>query len=422
MSAGGVSYSGLTSYGKVILPSVDSWGTNNNIARDPPRSITTRRIDKVGDTSNIVEQIDESGSRSCEAINYYARGVNPMVAVSYNNYGSNGGQQMALQNNGGLQAKLPYRIMDSGAFRPPLLGQDMLYPLSRMPRVWFSAFTQPGFADYTKKLRVCGDASNTRQVKSEMIHTEAKPTRVYKFENPIEKNYEVKNVVHPVLAKSAQTQMQTVRPTERPTTVYSRVANAKTLKACGQTNMSSRYTRTNKPDVDVLGSTRAAIIHPEATAARSLDVYKNGGTSLDANRYITESLHGDIHTNPSMLKRQTNIENLVDIDSVRIQVKPHIMNIEYTTPEKKFDKVVYFDTSVDLERNMPLASASTCRTLTANPSHSSRDVHLNEKISPSAWIRDVSGLYSTDMHGNTDRRVLESRKLDLMKTARQNER
>ena len=43
MSAGGLSYSGITNYGKATLPSVDSWGTNMNILKDPPKSITTRK-------------------------------------------------------------------------------------------------------------------------------------------------------------------------------------------------------------------------------------------------------------------------------------------------------------------------------------------------------------------------------------------
>ena len=45
MSAGGLSYSGIINYGKATLPSVDSWGTNMNILKDPPKSITTRKID-----------------------------------------------------------------------------------------------------------------------------------------------------------------------------------------------------------------------------------------------------------------------------------------------------------------------------------------------------------------------------------------
>ena len=78
-----ISYSGLTSYGKNSLPSVESWGGNLNILRDPPKSITTRRIDKVGQTSYITDMIDESTTRSDEAILRFARGVNPSVSVSY---------------------------------------------------------------------------------------------------------------------------------------------------------------------------------------------------------------------------------------------------------------------------------------------------------------------------------------------------
>ena len=45
-----ISYSGLSNYGKATLPSVDTWGTNMNILKDPPKSIQTRRIDRVGQT------------------------------------------------------------------------------------------------------------------------------------------------------------------------------------------------------------------------------------------------------------------------------------------------------------------------------------------------------------------------------------
>ena len=58
-----ISYSAITNHGKVTLPSVETWGTNMNILRDPPKSIHTRRIDKVGQTSNITAMIDDSGNR-----------------------------------------------------------------------------------------------------------------------------------------------------------------------------------------------------------------------------------------------------------------------------------------------------------------------------------------------------------------------
>ena len=100
MSTGGLSYSALKSKAKTSLPSVSNWGTNMNILRDPPKSITTRRKIKVGDTSALTETINDSGDRVCEAIQKFARGVNPSVSVSYSTHG----------NKGTLQAKLPYRI------------------------------------------------------------------------------------------------------------------------------------------------------------------------------------------------------------------------------------------------------------------------------------------------------------------------
>ena len=133
-----ISYSGLRTYGKSTLPSVSSWGDNAGILRDPPRSITTRKIDKVGETMSIVSMIDEATDRACENINVYARGTNPMVAVQFNNQG------------GGKQAYLPYRVARDGAFRPPIMTQEDLLPLSRLPRIWTSNFSNPNFTDFSK--------------------------------------------------------------------------------------------------------------------------------------------------------------------------------------------------------------------------------------------------------------------------------
>ena len=90
MSAGGISYSAIVNSGKITLPSVEAGLGSMNMLRDPPKSIHTSRNDRVGQTSSITEMVDESQNRACEAINVYARGVNPSVSVSYSNYGNNG--------------------------------------------------------------------------------------------------------------------------------------------------------------------------------------------------------------------------------------------------------------------------------------------------------------------------------------------
>lgn len=163
-----ISYSGIVNYGKVTLPSVEQWYTNTNILRDPPKSVTTRRKDRVGETSEITQTLAESGDRFCDNINYYARGVNPMVGVSYNN--DNNGNQGG--DKGGRQAFLPYRIIREGAFRPPVRRLEELLPLSRQPRIWTTVSSQPYAPDYTKRILSCGTAENTKQVKSVLLRAD----------------------------------------------------------------------------------------------------------------------------------------------------------------------------------------------------------------------------------------------------------
>ena len=137
MSAGGLSYDLLTTSRKATLPSVEMWNTNMNILKDPTAGKYTRRIDKVGDTQSILLAQDQSGDRIAEMINVYARGVNPMVSVSYDNYGNNGGAKGDMRNKG---VKLLYR---PEVFRPPIIRPEDLMPLSRQPRNWFYALTNP---------------------------------------------------------------------------------------------------------------------------------------------------------------------------------------------------------------------------------------------------------------------------------------
>jgi len=139
MSAGGLSYDCLTTNRKVTLPSVEMWGRNKIILRDPNKGIFTRRKDKVGQTQSILLSQEDSGDRIAENINVYARGVNPMVSVSYDNYGNNAGSRSSV-TQGAPGVKLPLR---PDVFYPPVFRQEQLLPLSRLPRNWFYALTNP---------------------------------------------------------------------------------------------------------------------------------------------------------------------------------------------------------------------------------------------------------------------------------------
>lgn len=192
-----ISYSGIVNYGKVTLPSIESWGSNTNILRDPPKSITTRKIDKVGETTAITEYIDESGDRTSEAIKRYARGVNPMVSVAYNNHGTQS-----------KQAFLPYRVARDGAFRPPILRQENLLPLSRMPRVWTSVLTQPFKPEYTRRIRNCGTAENTKEIRKQLLRANCEATKTIMTDPDINAPKimgMIKDPLNPISIKSTKT-------------------------------------------------------------------------------------------------------------------------------------------------------------------------------------------------------------------------
>lgn len=213
--------SALNTKAKVTLPSVEMWGNNMVIQKDPPRSIHTRRIDKVSDTQEITKWIGEDSiDRICENIKVYARGVNPMVSVSYNNYGTNGGQsnqavgltsqKSCIQTN---QAYLPYRIMRDGAFRPPILRQEDLLPLSRLPRLATQSFTNIDFPNYAKKI-MCPDKCTA--VFDDRLKCSIRPTAVYKTTQLAEQPYEVKYVMNnPTLKMNVTSGIRTRDVTQR---------------------------------------------------------------------------------------------------------------------------------------------------------------------------------------------------------------
>jgi hypothetical protein len=171
MSAGGLSYSGLRTKAKATLPSVEMWSGSMNILKDPPKGIHTRRIDKVGQTQSILTAQDESGDRISDAVQPYARGVNPMVAVSFDNYSNNGGRGSPFQHTNAVS--LPYKVQ---TVRPPIQRQEDLLPLSRLPRNYFYAYTNPEFPDVVQATQ-CNETKRT--VRDDILHPNAAATKTF---------------------------------------------------------------------------------------------------------------------------------------------------------------------------------------------------------------------------------------------------
>jgi hypothetical protein len=312
-----LSYSSLVNSGKVTLPSVDSWGTNMNIIRDPPKSITTRRRDKVGENSDILKMIDNS-DRSSEAILRFARGVNPSVSVSYSN---NGG---SLQNFGNQQAKLPYSINKDGDFHPPVQAPQNLLPLSRLPRNITFAVTNPTMPHFGKELPNSRNTTTTSSVKSEIISSQVRPTKRYYLQKPFQEAFESNYMIQPILHKSADSNIST----------------------------------TNRTNVNVLEPTKEINNDNINAFARSNNVsnsvFKNDINNFNSTNFIHDLSTYSVNTNLNDIKGGIPL----DIDLNNINMKD-VTLIEYSAPLKANGKTNFIHENFELERTLPYHESRT---------------------------------------------------------------
>jgi hypothetical protein len=334
-----ISYSGIIGYGKATLPSVESWGTNMNILRDPHKSITTRRIDKVGETSSLTQMIDESGDRGCEGISVYARGVNPFVSVDYGNSGNNGGQRSGFGGTAGSnigssgnsihggQAYLPYTVNKDGAFRPPIQSPFDLLPLSRQRRGNTETYTNKGLIDFSKKLRCPG--GNYREVKKTTITASVRPTATYKMNTTIIEPFEVKYVIKNPLKfddragdTGMRTQDLTVQDIHEPT----KEINNKPI------NIQDIYSNLSGENVKYVDNSH-----------------------MNTDNYLQDTLHSSIQSKVSRSIQMTPIEDIFDVD---IHTKD-ALNISYTPLKTGNTKEELIHKDVELQRRVLESTVAT---------------------------------------------------------------
>lgn len=404
------SYSAINGYGKSTLPSVEAGLGSLNIIKEPKKGITTRRIDKVGFTNDITQMIQDSGDRACEGINVYARGVNPMVAVNYSNIG--GSTNGNIQVGGPQQGRLPYAL---DVFRPPVQRQENLYPLSRLPRNNTSAFSQPGFVDFSKSMSCNARAEPSKTIKQDIIKTFVKPTATYKIEKPLQEPFEVKYVIQPTINVSATSGVRTLDITtqevKKPTKeidnnpLHTFALSNKNKK--GETNNhlldSKRYLQEaihndvhanasfnadfNKHTIDSKRYLQEAIhndVHANASYNADInkhtidskrylqeaihnDVHANASYNADINkhtidskRYLQEAIHNDVTSNKRSRVQQTSIDDILDLGQNKInQSTKDINTTDYTTPIFGGEKVTYIHDDIELDRNLPEYNAQT---------------------------------------------------------------
>ena len=369
------SYSAIVNSGsgQLTLHSVDSWGTNINILKDPPKSIMTRRIDKVGEDMGLVATQDESSDRSCEAILPYARGVNPMVSVSYS-------------NSDGTSSKLPYRILQDGAFRPPIMTQAQLLPLSRQPRYWVSVSTNPEVQDFSKKIMCPQSADKTRECRNEILKTNCRPNAVYKVMLPAqESKFEIKNVIQNPMKSAATSGIRSMDITQRLVQQPLKEIDFLKPKARASANCSkdiyvnnngdfndskyiqdniNTYAYTNLSDdkyINVNGEFAAGKFIQETNNVHAVtnisdDKYININGDFNTDKYIQDNLNSYAYTNASRDIQVTPIDELFDMSDVRTK---NTLHSKYTTPIQGHQKTDYISTDIGLERNLPEYYATT---------------------------------------------------------------
>ena len=290
----------------VTLPSVEGWGSNANILRDPPKSITTRRIDKVFDTTDITQLIDGSGDRICDGISVYARGVNPMVSVSYDNNSNNAGISSTLTNR--TQARLPYPAFEGGAFRPPIYTQRDLLPLSRLPRAWFGTTTTPGFVDFSKTQQKPNDY---RAIKDILNIYDIQPNKTANIGGNIVENFKMLNAINNdhinINASSGFHSTYLSNYTKENADVYKGV-NEKVLNATAYSNVGKENIASN---LDGLSVDQNKYIQNHLNHQAFSNVSRNNVQtlneilSIDQNKYIQNHLNHQAFSNISQNNAQT---------------------------------------------------------------------------------------------------------------------
>jgi hypothetical protein len=333
-----INYSAITNHkARVTLPSVEMWGNDFSILKDPPKSIMTRRINRVGETSGITSMIDDSGDRSCEAILEYQRGVNPFVSVSYS-------------NSDGTPTKLPYSVNKDGAFRPPVVGPRELMPLSRQPRNWTTAFSKPGFADFSKKMEVCKPAEKTREINNNKLNCSIRPTAVFQLETPISEPFEVKYMIQNPLKTSVTSGTKTLDYTQQHVIEPVKGIDYDNMHAYAQSNLSIEAYK-NSSKFDPNRYLQDYLTTNAETNVSDPSKYFNEN-QFDPDRYLQDNLNANAETNPSLTHIQvTPIEDIFDLSEVKTQ---NTLHSDYKTPVQGLQQHNIYDHSdIELNRNLP---------------------------------------------------------------------
>ncbi len=364
-----MSYSAIRG-SKVTLPSVEGGFGSMNILKDPPKSIHTSYKPKISDTTKLNELIDQSGDRVCEAIQKFARGVNPMVSVSYSNHGTGGGQS---RGGDGLvvsglhqgQSYLPYRIARDGAFRPPIIPPEQLKPLSRLPRRNVQVETNQGsnlLIDFEQQTQCSG--LDLKALRNELLKT-------YDFATP--KTFSLQTTEQNPSQLTSSTLTETPLNAQAHTnkydpSIYKLGINSKVEKGIHDKTLYGSISVNNSRNIQ-LNPTQVLIPEKGLKDIHQIPIHTNQAnpaiqTHLNhvsaPERGIKDAIQCEANSNPSIQNRGTPIEQVLGNQPIRLQDKA---KLEWNTVKTSHDKHAYIHQEKQLDRNTPIVSMSANRGL-----------------------------------------------------------
>lgn len=390
-----LSYSSLVNKGKLTLPSVDSWGTNNNIRKDPPKSIMTRRIEKVTDTNQLVKSVDNS-DRSNEAILRFSRGINPSVSVSYSN---NGG---SLQNYGNQQAFLPYRINLDGDFHPPVQAPLDLLPLSRLKYNNVEVITTPSLPHFTKELPNSRNQTAAKTVRQEIISASVKTPQTYMLQKPFQEPFEVKyNINENAIKISGDSgKIAYSDRTIQNNVVPSKVIQVDNLNVNVQTNkQESRqlvdanidFSKIKTQDVMLIeyestkkGNEKYEMVHENFELERNIPEYETYSNIRMNDKFVT-SIHKDVELGRNVPEydvysnKNDVVRNLgIEYD---IQLERNIPEYDMRTAKTNNNtKISYIHDDIVLSRNVPEHKSFSQKSGTEKIEYIHNDIELSRVL------------------------------------------
>lgn len=166
-------YSAIKTYGKVSLPSVEGWGNQSSIVKDPLKSITTRRRVKIGTTNTILEMMEDSFDRN-DAFAPVKYGTNPHTESNVRS-NPNGSKSSSFYPKKNI---LPNR-QDESIRIEVSAPRDML-ALSRQSRPRTSVAPVLKSVDHTIRLVNIGDQQQ-KEVHDTILKPSVRPVATYKL-------------------------------------------------------------------------------------------------------------------------------------------------------------------------------------------------------------------------------------------------